>query len=88
MELAPRDAAAERLATNAAAARPARSRLAVPRHVLVNLYAIHRILGVTERAMAGRRVVPSVPDLVYFPFSVLGRVLPERRRERRGGGAV
>lgn len=70
--------------------------------VVVGLYAIHRILGVTERAMAGRRVViaallaqlreqmpqplqavttvPSVRDLVYFPFSVLGRVLPERRR--------
>jgi MFS family permease len=70
--------------------------------VLVGLYAIHRILAVTERAMAGRRVVlaalleqmreqmpqplraittvPSVRDLVYFPFSVLSRVLPERRR--------
>jgi hypothetical protein len=69
--------------------------------VLVGLYAIHRILGVTERAMAERRVVlaalieemreqmpqplraittvPSVRDLVYFPFSLLGRLLPERR---------
>jgi MFS family permease len=69
--------------------------------VLVGLYAIHRILGVTERAMAGRRVVlaalleqmwqqmeqplraittvPSVRDLVYYPFSLLGRALPERR---------
>ena len=77
--------------------------------VLVGLYAIHRILGVTERAMAGRRVVlaalleqmreqmpqplraittgRAVRDLVYFPFSVGGRVLPERGRARRGGGA-
>jgi MFS family permease len=74
--------------------------------VVVGLYAIHRILGVTERAMAGRRVVlaalleqlqeqmpqplravttvPSVRDLVYFPFSMLSRVLPERRR----GGTI
>jgi hypothetical protein len=77
--------------------------------VLVGLYAIHRILGVTERAMAGRRVVlaalleqmreqmpqplraittvPSVRDLVYFPFSLLGRVLPERRRRGDGPGS-
>jgi MFS family permease len=69
--------------------------------VLVGLYAIHRILGVTERAAPGRRVVlaalieemreqmpqplraittvPSVRDLVYFPFSLIGRLLPERR---------
>lgn len=42
--------------------------------------------------------VPSVRDLVYFPFSLLGRLLPERRgtgsgerigrRERDGGGPV
>jgi hypothetical protein len=73
--------------------------------VLVGLYAIHRILGVTERAAAERRVVlaalieemreqmpqplraittvPSVRDLVYFPFSLLGRLLPERRRPGR-----
>jgi MFS family permease len=77
--------------------------------VLVGLYAIHRILGVTERAMAGRRVVlaalleqmreqmpqplraittvPAVRDLVYFPFSVLGRVLPERRQRGVGGAS-
>ena len=70
--------------------------------VVVGLYAVHRILGVTERAMAGRRevlgalvqqmreqmpqplraitTVPSVRDLAYFPFSMLGRMLPERRR--------
>lgn len=75
--------------------------------VVVGLYAIHRILAVTERAMAGRRVViaalleqlreqmpqplqavttvPSVRDLVYFPFSVLSKVLPERRRARSPG---
>jgi MFS family permease len=69
--------------------------------VVVGLYAIHRILGVTERAAPGRRVVlaalieemreqmpqplraittvPSVRDLVYFPFSLVGRLLPERR---------
>jgi MFS family permease len=73
--------------------------------VVVGLYAIHRILGVTERAMVGRRVVvaalleqlqeqmpqplravttvPTVRDLAYFPFSMLGRMLPERRRARR-----
>ncbi|MGH7526028.1 MAG: MFS transporter [Gemmatimonadales bacterium] len=73
--------------------------------VLVGVYAIHRILGVTERASTKRRVVlaalveemreqmqqplraittvPSVRDLVYFPFSLLGRLLPERRQ--RGG---
>ncbi len=71
--------------------------------VLVGLYAIHRILGVTERLVATRRVVlaalmeemweqmpeplraittvPPVRDLVYFPFSLLGRLLPERRGE-------
>ncbi|MBA3895184.1 MAG: MFS transporter [Gemmatimonadales bacterium] len=76
--------------------------------VLVGLYAIHRILAVTERAMAGRRVVlaalleqmreqmpqplraittvPSVRDLAYFPFSVLGRMLPERRRAAAAHG--
>ena len=75
--------------------------------VVVGLYAIHRILAVTERAMAGRRVVlaalleqlqeqmpqplrvvttvPSVRDLVYFPFSMLSRVLPERRRSNTMG---
>jgi MFS family permease len=74
--------------------------------VLVGLYAIHRILGVTERASAKRRVVlaalveemrqqmpqplraittvPSVRDLVYFPFSLLGGLLPERRRPGPG----
>jgi len=74
--------------------------------VLVGLYAIHRILGVTERASAERRVVlaalieemreqmpqplraittvPSVRDLVYFPFSRLSRLLPERRRPGSG----
>jgi hypothetical protein len=74
--------------------------------VLVGLYAIHRILGVTERTLAKRRVVlaalieemreqmpqplraittvPPVRDLVYFPFSLLGRLLPERRESRRG----
>jgi MFS family permease len=73
--------------------------------VVVGLYAIHRILGVTERASTTRRVVlaalieemrqqmpqplrtittvPSVRDLVYFPFSRLGRLLPERRAARR-----
>jgi MFS family permease len=73
--------------------------------VVVGLYAIHRILGVTERASTRRRVVlaalleemrqqmpqplraittvPSVRDLVYFPFSRLGRLLPERRAARR-----
>jgi MFS family permease len=73
--------------------------------VLVGLYAIHRILGVTERVSARRRVVlaalveemreqmpqplraittvPSVRDWVYFPFSLLGWLLPERRAERR-----
>jgi MFS family permease len=75
--------------------------------VVVGLYAIHRILGVTERAMAGRRevlaalvtqmreqmpqplraitTVPSVRDLAYFPFSMLGRMLPERRRRGAAG---
>jgi MFS family permease len=69
--------------------------------VLVGLYAIHRILGVTERVSARRRevlaallaemreqmpqplraitTVPAVRDLVYFPFSLLGLLLPERR---------
>jgi hypothetical protein len=73
--------------------------------VVVGLYAIHRILGVTERASPKRRVVlaalieemrqqmpqplraittvPSVRDLVYFPFTRLGRLLPERRAARR-----
>jgi MFS family permease len=80
--------------------------------VLVGLYAIHRILGVTERTVAKRRVVLAalmeemreqmphplraittvapVRDLVYFPFSLLGRLLPERRAAgqavRRSGG--
>jgi MFS family permease len=76
--------------------------------VLVGLYAIHRILGVTERASAKRRVVlaaliqemreqmpqplraittvPSVRDLVFFPFSLLGRLLPERRSPGSGQG--
>jgi MFS family permease len=69
--------------------------------VLVGLYAIHRILGVSARVMAGRRevlwalfaemreqmpqplraitTVPTVRDLVYFPFSLLGWLIPERR---------
>ena len=69
--------------------------------VLVGLYAIHRILGVTEGAGAKRRevlaalveemleqmpqplraitTVPAVRDLAYYPFSLLGRLLPERR---------
>ncbi len=73
--------------------------------VLVGLYAIHRILGVTERTVAKRRVVLAalmeemreqmphplraittvapVRDLVYFPFSLLGRLLPERRTGRQ-----
>jgi MFS family permease len=76
--------------------------------VLVGLYAIHRILGVTERAAPGRRVVlaalieemreqmpqplraittvPSVRDLIYFPFSIVGRLLPERRQKARQAG--
>jgi MFS family permease len=76
--------------------------------VLVGLYAIHRILGVSARVMAGRRevlgalfmemrdqmpqplraitTVPAVRDLVYFPFSLLGRLLPERRPQRAPGG--
>jgi hypothetical protein len=29
--------------------------------------------------------VPSVRDLAYFPFSMLSRVLPERRRDRSPG---
>jgi MFS family permease len=73
--------------------------------VLVGLYAIHRILGVSERVRAGRRevlaalftemmeqmpqplraitTVPSVRDLAYFPFSLLGWLVPERRQRRR-----
>jgi hypothetical protein len=69
--------------------------------VVVGLYAIHRILGMTEGAVAKRRVVwaalveemreqmpqplraittvPAVRDLAYYPFSLLGRLLPERR---------
>jgi MFS family permease len=76
--------------------------------VLVGLYAIHRILGVTERTAAKRRVVLAalmeemreqmppplraittvapVRDLVYFPFSLLGRLLPERRSGGRADG--
>ena len=75
--------------------------------VVVGLYAIHRILGVSARAPARRRevlgalfvemrdqmpeplraitTVPAVRDLVYFPFSLLGWLLPERRR---GEGAI
>ena len=75
--------------------------------VVVGLYAIHRILGVSARATARRRevlgalfvemreqipeplraitTVPTVRDLVYFPFSLLGWLQPERRR---GAGAV
>jgi MFS family permease len=30
--------------------------------------------------------VPGVRDLVYFPFSLVGRLLPERRRRPRTGG--
>jgi hypothetical protein len=70
--------------------------------VVVGLYAIHRILGVSDRATARRRdvlgalfvemrhqmpqplraitTVPAVRDLVYFPFSLLGSLLPERRQ--------
>jgi hypothetical protein len=29
--------------------------------------------------------VPSARDLVYFPFSLLDRLLPERRRKARRG---
>ena len=29
--------------------------------------------------------VPSVRDLAYFPFSMLGRMLPERRRRGAAG---
>ena len=69
--------------------------------VVVGLYAIHRILSVTEGPVAKRRVVlaalieemreqmpqplraittvPAVRDLAYYPFSLLGRLLPERR---------
>jgi MFS family permease len=76
--------------------------------VLVGLYGIHRILGVSARVTAGRRevlgalftemrdqmpqplraitTVPAVRDLVYFPFSLLGSLLPERRRGRGAGG--
>jgi MFS family permease len=76
--------------------------------VLVGLYAIHRILGVSARVTAGRRevlwalvtemreqmpqplraitTVPAVRDLVYFPFSLLGRLVPERRQRRAVGG--
>lgn len=76
--------------------------------VLVGIYAIHRILGVTERTQAKRRVVLAalmeemreqmpqplraittvapVRDMVYFPFSLLGRLLPERRAATRPGG--
>jgi MFS family permease len=74
--------------------------------VVVGVYAIHRILGVSERVSTKRRVVlaalieemreqmpqplraittvPSVRDLVYFPFSLLGRLLPERRQPGAG----
>jgi hypothetical protein len=30
--------------------------------------------------------VPGVRDVVYFPFSLVGRLLPERRRRPRTGG--
>ena len=30
--------------------------------------------------------VPTVRDLVYFPFSLLGWLLPERRQGRATGG--
>ena len=74
--------------------------------VVVGLYAIHRILGVTEGAGTKRRVVlaalieemreqmpqplraittvPAVRDLAYYPFSLLGRLLPERRTRSMG----
>jgi hypothetical protein len=77
--------------------------------VVVGLYAIHRILGVSARATPRRRevlgalfvemreqmpqplraitTVPSVRDLVYFPFSLLGSLLPERRQRRGVRGA-
>jgi Major Facilitator Superfamily len=70
--------------------------------VVVGLYAVHRILGVSARATPRRRevlgalfiemrdqmpqplraitTVPAVRDLVYFPFSLLGWLLPERRQ--------
>jgi hypothetical protein len=76
--------------------------------VVVGLYAIHRILGVSARATVRRRqvlgalfvemrdqmpqplraitTVPAVRDLVYFPFSLLGSLLPERRRGHGVGG--
>jgi hypothetical protein len=72
--------------------------------VLVGLYAIHRILGVSARVTVRRRevlgalfvemreqmpqplraitTVPTVRDLVYYPFSLLGWLAPERRRRR------
>jgi MFS family permease len=72
--------------------------------VVVGLYAIHRILGVSEGVVAKRRVVlaalveemreqmpqplraittvPAVRDLAYYPFSLLGRLVPERRKKR------
>jgi MFS family permease len=76
--------------------------------VVVGLYAIHRILGVSARTTVRRRevlgalfvemrdqmpqplraitTVPTVRDLVYFPFSLLGSLLPERRQTRRARG--
>ena len=76
--------------------------------VVVGLYAIHRILGVSTRVTARRRevlgalfvemrdqmpqplraitTVPTVRDLVYFPFSLLGSLLPERRQRAGVGG--
>jgi MFS family permease len=73
--------------------------------VLVGLYAIQRVLRVTERALPRRRevlaalleelreqmpeplravtTVPTVRDLVYYPFSLLGQLVPERRRAGR-----
>jgi MFS family permease len=76
--------------------------------VLVGLYAIHRILGVSVPVTARRRdvlsallvemrdqmpqplraitTVPAVRDLVYFPFSLLGWLVPERRQARGVGG--
>jgi hypothetical protein len=76
--------------------------------VVVGLYAIHRILGVSARATVRRRdvlgallvemrdqmpqplraitTVPAVRDLVYFPFSLLGSLLPERRQGHGGRG--
>jgi MFS family permease len=73
--------------------------------VVVGLYAVHRILAVSDGKVGDRRAVvtalaaeireqmpqplralttvPAVRDLAYFPLSLLGSLLPERRRSRR-----